>query len=60
MKQREATISRSEMTDDFGPPQLLPLEPRAHPAPDTSQWNKDRAHPGNRAPLMTPGPSGFH
>jgi len=25
MKQREATISRSEMTDGFGPPQVLPL-----------------------------------
>jgi len=24
MKQREATISRSEMTDGFGPPQVLP------------------------------------
>lgn len=29
MKQREATISRSEMTDGFGPPQVLP--PPLHP-----------------------------
>lgn len=59
MKQREATISRSEMTDDFGPPQLLPLGPRAGPAPDTSQWNKDRAL-GEPGPLNDTGSSGFH
>lgn len=33
MKQREATISRSEMTDGFGPPQVLPL-PSTHEGPE--------------------------
>lgn len=40
MKQREATISRSEMTDGFGPPQVLP-------PPSTREGSELRTTPTN-------------
>jgi len=47
MKQREATISRSEMTDGFGPPQVLPPPHargprlRTTPANETKRRGRD-------------------
>jgi len=48
MKQREATISRSEMTDGFGPPQVLPPLHTWGPGAshNTDQWNKERGTEG--------------
>lgn len=57
MKQREATISRSEMTDGFGPPQVLPPPPRVR-VPSFAQHRpmKQRARDGGGQVEVRQGP----
>lgn len=58
MKQREATISRSGMTDDFGPPRLP--HPSSLPGPQARPAQRPANGPPLPSPLMTQrGPTGF-